>query len=55
VVVGSEKTSEGVSMSGVNWGAALGGKAGKPLSSFGWTEEEGGFFVFFLRRAIRDS
>lgn len=54
-VVGSEKMSEGVSMSGVNWVAALGGKAGSDLSTFACTEAEGGFLVFFRRRAIRDS
>ena len=54
MVGGSENCSEGVSMSGVNWVAALGGKAGRDLSTFGCMVE-GGFFVFLRRRAMRDS
>ena len=58
VVGGSEKTSDGVSRSGVKPGCcctALGGKAGSDLSTFGTGAEEGGFFDFFLRRAMSDS
>jgi hypothetical protein len=57
-VGGSENTSDGVSRSGVKvvGGAALGGKAGKDLSTLGTPPaDEGGFFDFFRRRAIRDS
>ena len=37
-------------------GAALGGKAGKDLSTLGTPPaDEGGFFDFFRRRAMRDS
>jgi hypothetical protein len=57
-VGGSENTSDGVSRSGVKvvGGAALGGKAGKDLSTLGTPPaDEGGFFDFFRRRAMRDS
>lgn len=58
MVVGSEKTSDGVSKSGVNKVpvcTALGGKAGRDLSTLGVGFAGGGFFVFFRRRAMRDS
>jgi len=54
----SEKTSDGVSISGVKLlceGPALGGKAGRDLSTFGTVVEDGGFFDFLRRRAIKDS
>jgi hypothetical protein len=54
VVVGSEKMSEGVSMSGVKVGRSWGGKAGRDLSTFGATAA-GGFFDFLRRRAMSDS
>jgi hypothetical protein len=58
VVVGSEKMSDGVSRSGVKAfppaGTALGGRAGKDLSTFG-VGAAGGFLVFFRRRAMSDS
>jgi hypothetical protein len=54
-VVGSEKISDGVSMSGVYVldGGSWGGNAGRDLSTLGATE--GGFFDFLRRRAMRDS
>lgn len=58
VVVGSENTSEGVSRSGVKAAcgcAALGGKAGSDLSTFGAMPADGGFFDFLRRRAMSDS
>jgi len=58
VVGGSEKTSDGVSRSGVKAfppvGTALGGRAGRDLSTLA-VGPEGGFLVFFRRRAMRDS
>jgi hypothetical protein len=54
VVVGSEKMSEGVSMSGVYVGRSWGGKAGSDLSTLGATPG-GGFFDFLRRRAMSDS
>jgi len=55
VVVGSEKTSDGVSRSGVKVEVACswGGRAGKDLSTLGATE--GGFLDFLRRRAMSDS
>jgi hypothetical protein len=59
-VVGSEKTSDGVSTSGVNvlrcwWSSSnCGGSAGRDLSTFG-AAGAGGFLDFFRRRAIKDS
>ena len=52
---GSEKASDGVSMSGVKAlvGGSWGGRAGKDLSTFGATE--GGFFDFLRRLAMSDS
>jgi hypothetical protein len=58
VVVGSEKTSEGVSSSGVKevgGPPALGGRAGNDLSTLGAECAEGGFLDFLRRRAMRDS
>lgn len=57
VVGGSEKTSEGVSRSGVNIvrDSSCGGKAGSDLSTLG-PADAGGFLLDFLRRrAMRDS
>jgi len=54
VVVGSEKMSEGVSMSGVKVGRSWGGRAGRDLSTLG-AGPGGGFFDFLRRRAISDS
>jgi hypothetical protein len=54
VVAGSEKMSEGVSMSGVYVGRSWGGSAGSDLSTFGATAA-GGFLDFLRRRAISDS
>jgi len=54
-VGGSEKTSEGVSKSGVKVVcASLGGRAGSDLSTLGATAA-GGFFDFLRRRAMSDS
>lgn len=54
VVVGSEKMSDGVSMSGVKVGCSCGGRAGRDLSTFGAGAVACGFF--FLRRlAMSDS
>jgi hypothetical protein len=55
VVVGSEKTSDGVSRSGVKVDVVCswGGRAGRDLSTLGATE--GGFFDFLRRRAMSDS
>ena len=36
-------------------GAALGGRAGSDLSTFGAAVDEGGFLVFLRRRAMSDS
>lgn len=59
VVGGSENTSDGVSSSGVKdvcGPPALGGKAGRDLSTLGaGPADDGGFFDFLRRRAIRDS
>jgi hypothetical protein len=55
-VAGSEKTSDGVSRSGVkarSWGSC-GGNAGNDLSTLGATAA-GGFFDFLRRRAMSDS
>ena len=58
MVGGSEKTSDGVSKSGVKAfppeGTALGGRAGRDLSTLA-VGPGSGFFVFFRRRAMRDS
>jgi hypothetical protein len=54
VVVGSEKMSDGVSMSGVNEGRSWGGKAGRDLSTLG-AGPGGGFLDFLRRRAMSDS
>jgi hypothetical protein len=54
VVVGSEKMSDGVSISGVYVGRSWGGKAGSDLSTLG-AGPGGGFLDFFRRRAISDS
>jgi hypothetical protein len=54
VVVGSEKMSDGVSMSGVYVGRSWGGKAGSDLSTLG-AGPGGGFLDFLRRRAISDS
>lgn len=54
VVVGSEKMSDGVSMSGVYVGGSRGGKAGSDLSTLG-AGPGGGFLDFLRRRAISDS
>jgi hypothetical protein len=54
VVVGSEKMSEGVSISGVYVGRSWGGKAGRLLSTLG-AGPGGGFLDFLRRRAISDS
>jgi hypothetical protein len=58
VVVGSEKTSEGVSRSGVKVlrceSSFWGGRAGSDLSTLGATGA-GGFFDFLRRRAMSDS
>ena len=59
-VVGSEKTSEGVSTSGVYAlrcdcdSSHCGGSAGRDLSTLG-AAGAGGFFDFFRRRAMSDS
>jgi len=55
VVGGSEKTSDGVSRSGVKLevDCSWGGRAGKDLSTLGATD--GGFFDFLRRRAMSDS
>lgn len=55
VVGGSEKTSEGVSMSGVKVlvAGSWGGRAGRDLSTLGAIE--GGFLDFLRRRAMSDS
>jgi hypothetical protein len=55
-VVGSEKTSDGVSRSGVKVGCCCswGGKAGSDLSTLGATAG-GGFLDFLRRRAMSDS
>jgi len=60
VVVGSEKMSDGVSMSGVKLGrcdcSAWGGKAGSDLSTFGAAWAAAGGFLDFLRLlAMSDS
>lgn len=57
VVGGSEYMSDGVSRSGVKAprGAALGGRAGSDLSTFGVGVLAGGRFDFLRRRAMSDS
>ena len=54
-MVGSEKTSDGVSRSGVKVlvGCSWGGRAGSDLSTLGAID--GGFFDFLRRRAMSDS
>lgn len=55
VVAGSEKMSEGVSMSGVKVGPSGGGSAGSDLSTLGVGPDAALREDFLRRRAISDS
>ena len=55
MVVGSEKMSEGVSMSGVKAGPSGGGSAGSDLSTLGVGPDAAFLEDFLRRRAMSDS
>lgn len=54
-MVGSEKMSDGVSMSGVKVGCSWGGSAGSDLSTLGVGPDAAFLDDFLRRRAISDS